>query len=66
LIDPLTRETPVFVSRYDGHMVLANSVALRLAGITAQTPDPPGGLIVRDVQGNPTGALKDAAMDLCG
>ncbi len=64
LIDPLTRETPVFVSRYDGHMVLANSVALRLAGITAQTPDPPGGLIVRDVQGNPTGALKDSAMDL--
>ncbi len=64
LIDPLTPDTPVFVSRYDGHMVLANSVALRLAGITANTPDPPGGLIVRDVQGNPTGALKDAAMDL--
>jgi len=64
LIDPLTRNTPVFVSRYDGHMVLANSVALHLAGITAQTPDPPGGVIVRDAQGNPTGALKDAAMDL--
>ncbi|PYV60157.1 MAG: amidohydrolase [Acidobacteria bacterium] len=64
LIDPLTPDTPVFVSRYDGHMVLANSVALRLAGITAQTPDPPGGVIVRDDQGNPTGALKDAAMDL--
>jgi predicted amidohydrolase YtcJ len=64
VIDALTPETPVFVSRYDGHMVLANSVALRLAGITAQTPDPPGGVIVRDAQGNPTGALKDAAMDL--
>jgi len=64
LIDPLTLDTPVFVSRYDGHMVLANSAALRLAGITAQTPDPPGGVIVRDAQGNPTGALKDAAMDL--
>lgn len=64
LIDALTPETPVFVSRYDGHLVLANSVALRLAGITAQTPDPPGGVIVRDAQGNPTGALKDAAMDL--
>ena len=63
LIDPLTSETPVFVSRYDGHMSLANSVALRLAGVTAQTPDPPGGAIVRDAQGNPTGALKDAAMD---
>ena len=51
------------MSRYDGHMALANSVTLRLAGITAQTPDPPGGVIVRDAQGNPTGALKDAAMD---
>jgi len=64
LIDPVTQGTPVFVSRYDGHMVLANSAALKLAGITAQTPDPPGGVIVRDAHGNPTGALKDAAMDL--
>jgi predicted amidohydrolase YtcJ len=63
LIDSITPETPVLVSRYDGHMALANSVALRLAGITAKTPDPPGGTIVRDAQGNPTGALKDAAMD---
>jgi len=45
-------------------MILANSFALKLAGITAQTPDPAGGVIVRDRQGNPTGALKDAAMDL--
>src|SRR5262245_38213516 len=64
LIDPLTGSVPVFVSRYDGHMGLANSVALRFAGITAQTPDPPGGVIVRDARGNPTGALKDAAQDL--
>jgi predicted amidohydrolase YtcJ len=63
MIDALTPDTPVFVSRYDGHMGLANSLALRLAGITAQTPDPPGGRIVRDAQGNPTGALKDAATD---
>src|SRR5579863_3895844 len=63
LIDALTPDTPVFVSRYDGHMGLANSVALRLAGITAKTPDPPGGTIIRDAQGNPTGALKDAATD---
>ena len=63
LIDGATPETPVFVNRYDGHMSLANSVALQLAGITAKTPDPPGGTIVRDGQGNPTGALKDAAMD---
>jgi predicted amidohydrolase YtcJ len=64
LIDSATPETPVAVNRYDGHMVLANSLALRLAGITAQTSDPAGGVIVRDRQGNPTGALKDAAMDL--
>jgi predicted amidohydrolase YtcJ len=63
LIDALTPDTPVFVSRYDGHMGLANSLALRLAGITAKTPDPPGGAIVRDAQGNPTGALKDSATD---
>ncbi len=64
LIDPVTGDTPVFVSRYDGHMGLANSQALRAAGITAQTPDPPGGVIVRDAKGNPTGALKDAALEL--
>jgi predicted amidohydrolase YtcJ len=63
LIDSLTPDTPVFVSRYDGHMGLANSVALRLAGITANTPDPPGGTVVRDAHGNPTGALKDAATE---
>jgi len=64
MIDGLTPETPVFVERYDGHMGLANSVTLRLAGIDARTPDPPGGTIVRDKNGNPTGALKDAAADL--
>ena len=63
LIDPVTPDTPVFVNRYDGHMALANSLALRLAGVSAKTPDPPGGTIVRDAQGNPTGALKDAAME---
>ena len=64
LIDPVTPDNPVFVGRYDGHSSLANSVALKLAGITAQTPDPAGGAIVRDAQGNPTGDLKDAATDL--
>ena len=61
LIDPVTPNTPVFVSRYDGHMGLANSLALKLAGVTSATQDPPGGTIVRDAQGNPTGGLKDAA-----
>jgi predicted amidohydrolase YtcJ len=62
-IDALTPDTPVFVSRYDGHMALANSLALKLAGITAKTKDVPGGVIVRDKKGNPTGLLKDAAMN---
>lgn len=61
MIDAVTPDIPVFLWRYDGHMALANSLALRLAGVTAKTPDPPGGVIVRDAQGNPTGALKDAA-----
>lgn len=62
-IDAVTGEHPVFVNRLDGHMALANSVALRMAGITRETKDPPGGAIVRDGAGNPTGVLKDAAMD---
>ena len=65
LIDPYTPETPVFVRRYDGHMGLANSYTLELAGITGETPDPPGGEIVRDQEtGEPTGILRNAAMDL--
>ena len=62
LIDRYTPNTPVFVNRLDGHMSLANSVALKLAGVTRQTLDPPGGVIVRDPKtGEPTGVLKDAA-----
>ena len=64
LIDPYTPDTPVFVRRYDGHMGLVNSYTLQLAGITRDTPDPPGGLIVRDPEtGEPTGILRNAAMD---
>ncbi len=62
LIDSVTPDNPVFVNRLDGHMALANSLALKLAGITRSTPDPPGGVIVRDSDGEPTGILKDAAM----
>ena len=64
LIDGVTPSTPVFVIRYDAHMALANSVTLRLAGITAATPDPPSGEIIRDEDGNPTGVLKVSAMEL--
>jgi predicted amidohydrolase YtcJ len=62
LIDSFTGDIPVFVSRLDGHMALANSATLKLAGVTRETPDPPGGAIVRDKNGEPTGVLKDAAM----
>ena len=62
-IDDATPNHPVFVRRLDGHMALANSLALERAGITRQSIDPPGGLIVRDAtSGEPTGVLKDAAM----
>ena len=63
-VDSLTRYVPVFVSRLDGHMALANSRALELAGVTRDTPDPEGGTIVRDASGEPTGMLKDEAMAL--
>ncbi len=64
LIDPVTPNQPVFVSRLDGHMALANSTALKRAGVDRNTRDVPGGVIVRDANGDPTGILKDAAMDL--
>src|SRR5215216_1453641 len=64
LVDPVTRDTPLFVERYDGHEALANSVAMKLAGINAKTPDVPGGIITRGPSGNPTGIFKDAAQQL--
>jgi len=63
-IDKFTPEHPVFVSRYDGHMALANSLALKKAGVSHDTPLPSGGEIVKDSKGEPTGLLKDAAMSL--
>lgn len=64
-IDPISPHNPVCVNRYDDHMILANSVALKISGITKSTPVPPGGEIVKDpMTGEPTGILKDAAADL--
>ena len=64
-IDAVTPANPVCVNRLDGHMILANSAALKLAGVTRATPVPPGGEIVLDpATGEPTGILKDTAMDL--
>ncbi|MBA2565948.1 MAG: amidohydrolase [Gemmatimonadetes bacterium] len=62
-IDSAAAGHPVFVSRLDGHMALASSEALRIAGIGPGAADPPGGTIVKDTAGQPTGMLKDAAMD---
>ncbi len=64
-IDPFSHDTPMFLPRFDWHMALVNSAGLRLAGITRETPDPAGGTIEHDhATGEPTGLLKDAAMDL--
>jgi predicted amidohydrolase YtcJ len=64
-IDPVSPHNPVFVNRLDGHMALANSLALEIAGITRNTVPPPGGEILIDpVTGEPTGILKDEAMSL--
>ncbi len=65
LIDKVSPDNPVLLSRADGHSILVNSYVLRMSGITKKTKDPFGGEIQRDpVTGEPTGILKDAAMDL--
>jgi predicted amidohydrolase YtcJ len=64
LVDAATPDHPVFVNRFDRSMFLANSLALQLAGITDATPDPPGGEILKDAAGRPTGVLKGAAADV--
>ena len=65
MIDPHTPETPVLLSRWDRSEYLANSVALEAAGITADTPDPPGGVIERDPEtGELTGILSGSAVEI--
>lgn len=64
-LDAVVTAKPVMLERADGHAVVVNSRALEVAGITAATPDPPGGEILRDPRtGEPTGMLVDAAVDL--
>ncbi|MBA2378058.1 MAG: amidohydrolase [Blastocatellia bacterium] len=62
MIDAATPDHPVFIDRLDGHMALANSLAMRMAKVTRDTPEVDGGEIVRDTAGNPTGVFRDAAM----
>jgi predicted amidohydrolase YtcJ len=65
MVDRYVRERPVFIRRYDGHMALANSKALQLAGVTAAAADPVGGVVVRQKDGkSPSGVLRDNAMSL--
>ena len=63
-LDAAIGDRPVVLTRIDGHAIWVNSVALRTAGITKETPDPPGGKIVRDAAGEPTGVLIDNAEGL--
>jgi predicted amidohydrolase YtcJ len=63
-IDEVTTEHPVFVTRTDGHVAVANTLALKVAHVTADTKDPSGGEVVRDATGAPNGLLRESAMDL--
>ena len=63
-LDTVTGKTPAVLARVDGHAYWVNSAALAAAGITRATPDPRGGRILRSAQGEATGILMDAAMDL--
>ncbi len=63
-IDSITPNNPVYISRLDGHMILSNSLAMKIAGVNNSTKDIFGGEISRDAKNNPTGIFKDNAMDL--
>jgi predicted amidohydrolase YtcJ len=65
-LDAIVLDRPAFLVSYDGHTGWANSMALRLASVTRETKDPPGGAVGRDAKGEPTGVLKESAMDLVG
>ncbi len=62
-LDRASPSAPVFLTRVDGHAVWVNSKALEIAGIDRETPDPPGGKILRDRSGKPTGVFIDNAVD---
>lgn len=63
-LDPISPANPVVLASKNGHLVWVNSVALRLAGVGRQTPDPPGGEIARDGRREPTGVFKEEAKGL--
>jgi predicted amidohydrolase YtcJ len=63
-LDAATGAHPAFLVRIDGHIAIANTAALAAAGITRDTPDPQGGKIDRDAQGEPTGIIRETAQAL--
>ncbi|KAB2352478.1 amidohydrolase [Actinomadura rudentiformis] len=63
-LDPVSGDHPVILRDFSGHMMAVNSTVLRLAGITRDTPAPPGGVIEKDAAGEPTGVLRESAQDL--
>ena len=63
-IDSFSPNNPVVLERADGHAVVVNSIVLELANIDSNTPDPQGGFIEKDSNGEPTGLLVDMAMNL--
>jgi predicted amidohydrolase YtcJ len=65
-LDAVVSDRPVALERVDGHALVANSAAMKLAGVTAATADPSGGRIERDAQGNPSGTFVDSAKALIG
>jgi predicted amidohydrolase YtcJ len=65
-LDAVTGARPAWLERVDGHAGWANTAALKAAGVDRTTPDPPGGRIERDAQGNPSGVFVDGAMRLVG
>ena len=64
ILDRIAPHNPVILWRSDLHMAVANTLALQAAGVTAETPDPPQGMIDRDPSGKPTGILRDLAINL--
>lgn len=64
MLDVVAKDVPVFLKRVDGHVAWINAKALEIARITRDTPDPPGGKILREANGDPTGVFIDNAVDL--
>jgi predicted amidohydrolase YtcJ len=63
-LDAIVPDRPAYLVAYDGHSAWANTTALKQAGITRATPNPPNGVVMKDASGEPTGVLKEAAMQL--